>query len=72
MEVNEESKPAYQVHDAVTIEHTSTSSISLEWNANPVSDMLADSVLALVLQLESNPRNFKSMWRFFCLYLTSF
>jgi hypothetical protein len=48
-----------QVHDAVSVEHTSTSSITLEWNANPVNDMLADSVLAVILQLESNPRNFK-------------
>jgi len=47
-----------QVHEAVKIEHSGPS-VSLEWDANPVNDMLADSVLAVILQLESNPRTFK-------------
>eukprot|EP00299_Pterocystis_sp_00344_P018038 c9019_g1_i2.p1 GENE.c9019_g1_i2~~c9019_g1_i2.p1 ORF type:complete len:590 (+),score=123.04 c9019_g1_i2:386-2155(+) len=29
--------------------------LSIEWNSEPVSDMIADSLLTLILQMESNP-----------------
>jgi len=57
--VIQENKGSIRVHEAVKIEHSGPS-VSLEWDANPVNDMLADSVLAVILQLESNPRTFKA------------
>jgi hypothetical protein len=29
--------------------------LCVEWNSDPVADMIADSILTLVLQMESNP-----------------
>ena len=32
---------------------------SIQWTADSVSDMYADAVLAVILQIESNPDGFK-------------
>lgn len=48
--VDEESGvPALRVHDRVTVKQESEKHISLHWTADPISDMVSDSVMALVL-----------------------
>jgi hypothetical protein len=39
----------------IKIIHTGSDNITLEWISDPVSDMIADSVVALVSQLEVSP-----------------
>jgi len=44
-----------RIYDSLTILYYSTH-VTLEWTANPVNDMIADSALAVILQLEANPK----------------
>ncbi|KAL3620841.1 Cleavage and polyadenylation specificity factor subunit 3-I [Castilleja foliolosa] len=41
--------PVLKVHDRVTVKQESENHISLHWPADPISDMVSDSVVALVL-----------------------
>ncbi|KAL2460520.1 Cleavage and polyadenylation specificity factor subunit 3-I [Abeliophyllum distichum] len=41
--------PTLRVHDRVTVKQESENHISLHWTADPISDMVSDSVVALVL-----------------------
>lgn len=43
--------PTLRVHDRVTIKQDSDKHISLHWTADPISDMVSDSVVALVLNI---------------------
>ncbi|KAF2319877.1 hypothetical protein GH714_019927 [Hevea brasiliensis] len=43
--------PTLQVHERVTVKLESDKHISLHWNADPISDMVSDSVVALVLNI---------------------
>ena len=43
------------VHDAVYVMLTNPKFINVEWSSNPVNDMIADSVLSVILQIEVNP-----------------
>ncbi|XAR49374.1 hypothetical protein NMG60_11032557 [Bertholletia excelsa] len=43
--------PTLRVHDRVTVKQDSDNHISVHWNADPVSDMVSDSVVALVLNV---------------------
>jgi cleavage and polyadenylation specificity factor subunit 3 len=50
--VDEESGvPTLVVHDRVTVKHESEKHISLHWTSDPISDMVSDSVVALVLNI---------------------
>ncbi|KAF7803611.1 cleavage and polyadenylation specificity factor subunit 3-I [Senna tora] len=50
--IDEESGvPALQVHERVTVKHESEKHISLYWTADPISDMVSDSIVALVLNM---------------------
>ncbi|XP_056173383.1 cleavage and polyadenylation specificity factor subunit 3-I-like [Syzygium oleosum] len=50
--VDEESGiPMLRVHDRVTVKQESDKHISLHWNSDPISDMVSDSVVALVLNI---------------------
>jgi cleavage and polyadenylation specificity factor subunit 3 len=51
--------PLIKVHGNIGVEQTSASQVTLQWESNPVNDMIADSIVALLLQLESNPKSFK-------------
>ncbi|EDO39587.1 predicted protein [Nematostella vectensis] len=53
-EVTIQGKSAVRVFGAITVMHEK-SSVLIEWVANSVNDMYADAVLAVVLQVESNP-----------------
>ncbi|XP_073122881.1 cleavage and polyadenylation specificity factor subunit 3-I [Henckelia pumila] len=41
--------PTLRVHDRVTVKQESENHVSLHWTADPVSDMVSDSIVALVL-----------------------
>ncbi|XP_011087720.1 cleavage and polyadenylation specificity factor subunit 3-I [Sesamum indicum] len=41
--------PTLRVHDRVTLKQESENHVSLHWTADPISDMVSDSVVALVL-----------------------
>ncbi|XAR49373.1 hypothetical protein NMG60_11032556 [Bertholletia excelsa] len=43
--------PTLRVHDRVTVRQDSEKHISVYWNADPVSDMVSDSIVALVLNV---------------------
>ncbi|KAG6396379.1 hypothetical protein SASPL_142527 [Salvia splendens] len=41
--------PTLKVHDKVTVKQETENHVSLHWTADPISDMVSDSVVALVL-----------------------
>ncbi|KAL9691629.1 hypothetical protein QQ045_012054 [Rhodiola kirilowii] len=43
--------PAFRVHDCVTVRQESEKHISLHWSSDPISDMVSDSVVAMVLNI---------------------
>ncbi|GLT86287.1 hypothetical protein SLE2022_044330 [Rubroshorea leprosula] len=43
--------PSLQVHDRVTVSQHSETHISLHWTSDPISDMVSDSIVALVLNI---------------------
>ncbi|XP_022997543.1 cleavage and polyadenylation specificity factor subunit 3-I-like [Cucurbita maxima] len=43
--------PTILVHDRVTVKHESERHISLHWTSDPLSDMVSDSVVALILNI---------------------
>lgn len=44
-----------QVHGAVKVSKRDKVSVTLEWKSNPVNDMIADSLMALIMNIEANP-----------------
>ena len=49
---DEESEgPAFRVHERLTVKYESEKYISLHWRSDPISDMVSDSVMALVLNI---------------------
>ena len=49
---DEESEgPAFRVHERLTVKYESEKHISLHWRPDPISDMVSDSVVALVLNI---------------------
>ncbi|KAB5516326.1 hypothetical protein DKX38_026974 [Salix brachista] len=47
----ESGSPTLHVHELVTVKQESDRHISLHWTADPISDMVSDSVVALVLNI---------------------
>ncbi|KAB5516325.1 hypothetical protein DKX38_026973 [Salix brachista] len=47
----ESGSPTLHVHELVTVKQESDRHISLHWSADPISDMVSDSVVALVLNI---------------------
>merc|ERR1712100_396204 len=43
------------VSESIYVMLANTTYVRLEWDSNPVNDMLADSVLSLILQIQANP-----------------
>ena len=49
---DEESEgPAFRVHERLTVKYESEKHISLHWRPDPISDMVSDSVVALILNI---------------------
>lgn len=42
------------MYDTVTVSQPSPAEVVVEWDANPVSDMIADSVMACIAQTHLN------------------
>ncbi|KAL6127924.1 hypothetical protein ACLB2K_071285 [Fragaria x ananassa] len=50
--VDEESgAPTLRVHDRVTVRQDTDKHISLQWMSDPISDMVSDSIMALILNI---------------------
>lgn len=50
--VDEETEiPTLRVHDKVTVKQDSDKHISLHWTSDPISDMVSDSIVSLVLNI---------------------
>jgi hypothetical protein len=45
----------YKVCDAASVIYNNSDSVALEWNSDPVTDMLADSIIALLYQSTKVP-----------------
>jgi len=43
-------KPALRVCESITVSYYNTEAVAIEWNSDPVCDMLADSIIALLYQ----------------------
>ena len=49
---DEESEgPAFRVHERLMVKYESEKHISLHWRSDPISDLVSDSVVALVLNI---------------------
>uniref|UniRef100_A0A6B2KZ24 Beta-Casp domain-containing protein n=1 Tax=Arcella intermedia TaxID=1963864 RepID=A0A6B2KZ24_9EUKA len=51
-------KLALQVHDSLYVVCTSSTAVTLEWVANPVLDMLSDSIVSIIFQINANPASY--------------
>ena len=43
-----------KIHDDVYVMAVHSDYLTIEWDSNPVNDMLADSIVSLILQIEAN------------------
>jgi len=50
---------AIKVHEALYVINSSSSYVTLDWVSNPVTDMIADSIVAIILQINQNPANYQ-------------
>lgn len=57
---------------AVTVVQTREYEVALEWESNAANDMIADSVLALILGIDASPASVKSAPLFYFSRLSSF
>ncbi|ORY51891.1 cleavage and polyadenylation specificity factor 3, isoform CRA_b [Rhizoclosmatium globosum] len=64
---DEEDDDAFLVFNTVKVKDLENGRLLLEWEGNSVNDMVADSVLAIVLQAESSPASVKGL---FILYFS--
>ncbi|KAI9340894.1 cleavage and polyadenylation specificity factor subunit 3 [Obelidium mucronatum] len=56
----EDDDDAFMVFNTVRVKNLDNNRLLLEWDGNNVNDMVADSVLAIVLQAESSPASVKA------------
>ncbi|CAG8436318.1 3039_t:CDS:10 [Diversispora eburnea] len=57
--LDEDSVPTLTILDAVKVRHLNKSSVQLEWLGTSMNDKIADSVLAVLLNIESSPASVK-------------
>jgi len=50
---------ALQIHDALYVIHSANSYVTLDWVSTPVNDMISDSILAIILQINQNPASYQ-------------
>jgi hypothetical protein len=57
LQVHDKVRVSVIKHDALNPEEIRSTGdvLCVEWDSDPVADMIADSILTLVLQMESNP-----------------
>ncbi|XP_058084451.1 cleavage and polyadenylation specificity factor subunit 3-I-like [Magnolia sinica] len=49
--IDESEVPTLHVHERVTVKQESEKHVSLQWTSDPISDMVSDSIVALVLNI---------------------
>ncbi|KAG0229855.1 Cleavage and polyadenylation specificity factor subunit 3 [Actinomortierella wolfii] len=59
LERDESKREAVRVFDTVDVKEYTANQVLLEWTGNSVNDMVADSVLAVILNIESSPASVK-------------
>ncbi|TPX30411.1 hypothetical protein SmJEL517_g06025 [Synchytrium microbalum] len=60
VETEDDEEEAVKVFDTVTVSQPASGMVMLEWEGNSVNDMIADSILAVVMQSESSPASVKA------------
>eukprot|EP01112_Ceratiomyxa_fruticulosa_P019714 TRINITY_DN6513_c0_g1_i2.p1 TRINITY_DN6513_c0_g1~~TRINITY_DN6513_c0_g1_i2.p1 ORF type:complete len:794 (-),score=177.10 TRINITY_DN6513_c0_g1_i2:48-2429(-) len=59
---NNNEQPCLVIHNCVNvIQPANQNHVIVEWSSNPVNDMIADSVVAMILQTEGNPSSDKGL-----------
>ena len=43
-----------KIHECIYVMAAHADYLTIEWESNPVNDMLADSIVSLILQIEAN------------------
>ncbi|KYQ93979.1 beta-lactamase domain-containing protein [Tieghemostelium lacteum] len=56
---DDKQNPTITIFQDIIITYNSGVSIGVEWLSNPVNDMVVDSIIALIIQIESNPLSLK-------------
>lgn len=58
----EEIQDGFMVFNSVSVflNQKETSKVTLEWNSDPINDMIADSIVAVVLQADNSPASVKA------------
>lgn len=56
---------AVQVQSTVYIVYSSQTEVTLNWVSSPVNDMIADSLLAIILSINLNPANYQNSTSFY-------
>lgn len=51
----------WQVHSTLVLSLRSAKSVLLEWESSPIHDMIADSVISVIVQIASNPLQFNAV-----------
>ncbi|KAF9160928.1 Cleavage and polyadenylation specificity factor subunit 3 [Actinomortierella ambigua] len=59
LERDETKREAVRVFDTVDVKEYTANQVLLEWTGNSVNDMVADSVLAVILNIEGSPASVK-------------
>lgn len=62
VDVLEKPLPCVRVFDAVSVTLSAAGTLLVEWVTNPVTDMLADSVMACIAQAQLSPAAVKGMY----------
>jgi len=58
-----------KVFNTVTVKSIGKSQLQIEWKSDNTGDMIADSVLAVLLQIEGSPASVKSKLKFLLLII---
>ena len=57
-----EGVPTMRIMETVDVKHVDKHALAIEWVGGVTNDMIADSVLAVVLGIEGSPASVKSEW----------
>ncbi|CAG8606078.1 7206_t:CDS:10, partial [Ambispora gerdemannii] len=56
---DENGAPTLKILDSIKVKHVNENQILLEWQGNSMNDIIADAVLAVILNIESSPASVK-------------
>jgi len=54
-------KASVRVHNILYVVLTSDVEVTLDWNSSPINDMIADSIAAIILQINQNPSSYQKI-----------